>query len=226
MPEAPLCAMVKVDGAFVLMPIDEVTTMRPDLSKFTAAEAAKEAAHQVQPEDEDYKPPASSGQTKGTHGGAAPSEHTLKTVKVPLSFDSQLLCDFMWIVLRCSETSYALGGTYEGDQSSVVQVEVHRRENERQAAQRMRSFTHLREQQEQEPSTKLSMHMLAEGRQVLQGACKSLMQRFSGEVAMGLPAGEYLRLVSPATYARQHSACVLLPHHNLYSSQAIAWLSG
>jgi hypothetical protein len=79
-------------------------------------------------------------------------------------------------------------------------VEVQKRENERQAAQRVKTHTHLREQIDREPATALTMHMLSEGKQVLQGACKSLMQRFSGDVAMGVPPREYLRMISPSTY--------------------------
>lgn len=87
-----------------------------------------------------------------------------------------------------------------------MQVEVQKRENERQAAQRVKTHTHLRERMEGEPATALTMHMLSEGKQVLQGACKSLMQRFSGDVAMGVPPGEYLRMISPSTYTLEETA--------------------
>ena len=40
-----------------------------------------------------------------------------------------------------------------------------------------------------------------------QAACKKLMSSFSADVAMGLPLGEYLRLVSPTTYSSDPATC-------------------
>ena len=81
-PEAPLCAMVKMQGAFVLMPIDEITTMRPDLSKFAAAEATRDAAAKAKAADEDYKPSTSGRGGAASAPGADGKQAGLKTIKV------------------------------------------------------------------------------------------------------------------------------------------------
>ena len=74
-PEAPLCAMCKVDGAFVLMPINEVTALRPDLVKVADEEGAKAAAAAAQAADTDYKPAkgkkGKQGKVKQEQGAAA-----------------------------------------------------------------------------------------------------------------------------------------------------------
>ena len=57
-PDVPLCAMCKVDGAFVLMPIDEITSLRPDLTKVAEVEAARIEAAKAQSGDGEYKPKA------------------------------------------------------------------------------------------------------------------------------------------------------------------------
>jgi hypothetical protein len=84
---------------------------------------------------------------------------------------------------------------------------MQKRENERQAAQRARSHTHLREAVAAEAVVPLKAHQLDEGHRVLQGACTQLMRTFSADVPMRLPPGEYLRLLSPATYASEPPTC-------------------
>ena len=71
---------------------------------------------------------------------------------------------------------------------------------------RERSYTHLREQMEAEDAKPLKCHGLDEGAPTLRSACQQLMQKFPAEVAMGVPAAEYLRLVSPAHQAAPRCA--------------------
>lgn len=73
-PEVPLCAMVKVEGSCVLVPIDEVTRMRPDMSAFVKDSHLRNAAEAGE-EDPDYKP-------KSAKGKKADAKPTAKAVKV------------------------------------------------------------------------------------------------------------------------------------------------
>ena len=57
-PDAPLCAMVKVNDAFMLYRVDEVTAVRPDLSRLAAAAAERQAVAEAAQADADYKPEA------------------------------------------------------------------------------------------------------------------------------------------------------------------------
>lgn len=79
-PEVPLCAMVKVEGSCVLVPIDEVTRMRPDMSAFVKDSHVRDAAEAGEA-DPDYKP-------KAAKGKKADAKPTAKAVKV-LSRQSQ-----------------------------------------------------------------------------------------------------------------------------------------
>lgn len=51
--EGTLCVMVKVDGAFTLLPVDEIIQLRTDMQRFNATEGKAAAAE----DDPDYKPP-------------------------------------------------------------------------------------------------------------------------------------------------------------------------
>jgi hypothetical protein len=76
--------MCKVDGVFVLMPIDEVTALRPDIVKFVADESARLEAARIASQDADFKPKHAAGTSQGA-GGAPTSEAIapqLSTVKV------------------------------------------------------------------------------------------------------------------------------------------------
>lgn len=83
-PEAPLCALCKVDGAFVLMAIDELTSLRPEMSKFVQDEAARKAEEEGKAADGDYKPKkeAAAARKNGDDAAASDSKATLSTVKV------------------------------------------------------------------------------------------------------------------------------------------------
>eukprot|EP00892_Ulva_mutabilis_P001174 jgi/Ulvmu1/11057/UM007_0239.1 len=148
-PEVPLCAMVKVDGSCILVPIDEVTRMRPDMSAFVQDSVAREEVAEAALTDPDYKPKAK--------GKKSDTKATAKAVK----------------------------------------VEVQKRETERQALMRTRSYTHHREQLAAEeaiklkPSTNESINILTRG-------CSKVLQSHPGEVAMGVSRKEYLRHSSPA----------------------------
>lgn len=75
MPEIPLCAMIKVEGKCVLVPIDEVTRMRPDMSAFVADSNVREEVAEASTSDPDYKP-------KSAKGKKTESKATAKAVKV------------------------------------------------------------------------------------------------------------------------------------------------
>lgn len=80
-PEVPLCVMCKVDGCFVLIPINEVTQMRPDMSTFVTSAYVKDEVPKEE-EDVDYKPPVKPG-AKASTGKASSSKATkAKAVKV------------------------------------------------------------------------------------------------------------------------------------------------
>jgi hypothetical protein len=85
--------MCKVDGAFVLMPIDEITSLRPDLSKFVEEEAAKDAAVNAREEDADCKPAkvAAAGHASAV-GASASSRAVLKTVTVGVTLLPRQCC--------------------------------------------------------------------------------------------------------------------------------------
>jgi hypothetical protein len=76
-PDVPLCALCKIDGSFVLLPVDEVYQMRPDMSDFV-----KDSLHrdEVIEEDQDYMPSSSKGSQKPK--GKTPAKGAAKTVKV------------------------------------------------------------------------------------------------------------------------------------------------
>ena len=86
-PEAPLCALCKVDGAFVLMAIDELTSLRPDMSKVVQDEAARKAAEEGKAADGEWKSRKKDGgvagaRKNGDDAGASDGKATLSTVKV------------------------------------------------------------------------------------------------------------------------------------------------
>lgn len=66
--------MVKVDGSCVLVPVDEVTRMRPDMSAFVEDSFVREEVAEASISDPDYKP--KSGKKKSEAKTAA------KAVKV------------------------------------------------------------------------------------------------------------------------------------------------
>lgn len=74
-PEVPLCAMVKVEGSCVLVPIDEVTRMRPDMSAFVKDGHVRDKEAAAAEEDPDYKP-------KTAKAKKADVKPTSKAVKV------------------------------------------------------------------------------------------------------------------------------------------------
>lgn len=84
--------MCKVDGAFVLMPIDEITCLRPDLSKFIEEEVAKDAAVKAREEDADYKPTKAAAAGKASDDASASSKAVLKTVTVGMTLLSRQPC--------------------------------------------------------------------------------------------------------------------------------------
>lgn len=85
---------------------------------------------------------------------------------------------------------------------------MQRREGERQAAARARSHTAFRQQLETSPAVPLTYHGLAAaGASVLAGVCEQLRGKFPHDVAMGLPAAQYLKLLSPSTYSVELPTC-------------------
>lgn len=85
-PPAPLCAMCKVAGAFVLMPVDEVTALRPDLERMAADQAKRDAETQAKIADGDFRPSTSKGQVKTELGAEATADvkPAMQTVTVRL----------------------------------------------------------------------------------------------------------------------------------------------
>lgn len=94
-PEVPLCAMCKVDGCFVLIPINEVTQMRPDMSNFVQSAYVKDANIGGE-EDLDYKPPESKPASAAKASTSKPStskgKATPKTVKVRCQVKTMQQC--------------------------------------------------------------------------------------------------------------------------------------
>jgi hypothetical protein len=82
-PEVPLCAMCKVDGCFVLIPINEITQMRPDMTNFVQSAYAKDDPLHDE-EDPDYKPSAASKPAASVKASTSKAKATPKTVKVAL----------------------------------------------------------------------------------------------------------------------------------------------
>jgi hypothetical protein len=80
-PEVPLCAMCKVDGCFVLIPINEITQMRPDMASFVQGAYAKDEPA-LGDEDPDYKPPIASKPAASAKASTSKAKATPKTVKV------------------------------------------------------------------------------------------------------------------------------------------------
>lgn len=78
--------MCKVDGCFVLIPINEVTQMRPDMSNFVQSAYAKDEMF-AGDEDEDFKPPIESKPTpapkdSSSKASSSKAKGAPKTVKV------------------------------------------------------------------------------------------------------------------------------------------------
>jgi hypothetical protein len=103
-------------------------------------------------------------------------------------------------------------------QCMVPQVEVQRRETERQAQLRTRSYTFHREQVAAEAPHAMKSHSLPSGNKMLVTVLRAFVQKHPGNVAMGLPAGEYLKYVSPVTWAQRRTGYELCssPHQARY----------
>lgn len=101
-PEVPLCAMCKVDGCFVLIPINEITRMRPDMSSFVQSAYARDE-HVAGEEDVDYKPPtASKPAAKATSkASTSKSKPAPKTVKVCCHAVSYCACVAVRVLCAC-----------------------------------------------------------------------------------------------------------------------------
>lgn len=74
---------------------------------------------------------------------------------------------------------------------------MQKRETERQALMRTRSYTHHREKLAAEEAMKLKPST-SESHNILTRSCAKVLQAHPGEVAMGVSRKEYLRHASPA----------------------------
>jgi hypothetical protein len=88
-----------------------------------------------------------------------------------------------------------------------MQVEVKKRETDRQIQMRTRSYTHWREQLAAEEPCSLKAHGLTSGKITLTGAAKTVVQQYAAQVAMGVPRKEYLKYLSPAVYLQKRQRC-------------------
>lgn len=223
-PEVPLCAMCKVDGCFVLIPINEITQMRPDMSNFVRSAYAKDELAAFD-EDADYTPPAATkAPAKPSTSKASTSKSKAsapKTVKVSRHADSfctihRSCCRLGWRTCACFGAvacccARACIGRLSFDYSnSELQVEVKKRETDRQIQIRTRSYTHWREQLAAEEVCALKPHGITSGNITLIGAAKTVVQQYAGDVAMGVPRKEYLKYLSPAVYLQRRVRCAQL----------------
>jgi hypothetical protein len=108
-PDAPLCAMCKVDGAFVLMPIDEVTSLRPDIMKFVSDESARLEAVKLASGDAEYVQNSARDKAMSSRRASGPSTSDAKapqlnTVKV----GTITACAYLQLSLDCYLHSAAL----------------------------------------------------------------------------------------------------------------------
>lgn len=95
-----------------------------------------------------------------------------------------------------------------------LQVEVQKRETERQALLRTRSYTYHREQLAAEDPLKLTPRWTDD--EILIRSCSKALQAYPGEVAMGVSRKEYLRHCSPAFWVTRRPQYVSLIVHRVH----------